>query len=211
MADGALHPAGGGAVALGDLRVQALGHRVDILRLVHREQDGVPQKLVTLDVGRHTDLVQNLGHGEFVAVHAGVEHPFFLSQSHLEHAGCQHVFVKWLDKIVGKPFVQQFLHHFFALECTGDKKGRVPLPGGIVALLDRQCIQPRHKGVQQHHLRPDGQHLLQDLVPVLFHDRDLHAFLLQCFAAGRRDLCPGIRHQKSHFVHGCFLQCVQFP
>ena len=46
MADGALHPAGGGAVALGDLRVQALGHRVDILRLVHREQDGVPQKLI---------------------------------------------------------------------------------------------------------------------------------------------------------------------
>ena len=54
MADGALHPAGGGAVALGDLRVEPLGHRVDILRLVHREQDGVPQKLVTLDVGGHT-------------------------------------------------------------------------------------------------------------------------------------------------------------
>ena len=53
MADGALHPAGRGSVALGDLRVQALGHRVDILRLVHREQNGVPQKLVTLDVGRN--------------------------------------------------------------------------------------------------------------------------------------------------------------
>ena len=51
MADGALHPAGGGTVALGDFRVQALGHRVDILRLVHREQDGVPQELVALDVG----------------------------------------------------------------------------------------------------------------------------------------------------------------
>ena len=59
MADGALHPAGGGAVALGDLRVQALGHRVDILRLVHREQNGVPQKLVTLDVGRHGIRVGN--------------------------------------------------------------------------------------------------------------------------------------------------------
>ena len=59
MADGALHPAGGGAVALGDLRVQALGHRVDILRLVHREQDGVPQKLVTLDVGRDGIRVGN--------------------------------------------------------------------------------------------------------------------------------------------------------
>ena len=46
MADGAFHPAGGSAVFLGDFRVQALGHGVDILRLVHGEQNGVPQELV---------------------------------------------------------------------------------------------------------------------------------------------------------------------
>ena len=46
MADGALHPAGSGTVFLGDFRVQALGHGVDILRLVHGEQDGIPQELV---------------------------------------------------------------------------------------------------------------------------------------------------------------------
>ena len=46
VADGALHAAGGGAVFLGDLRVQALGHGVDVLRLVHSEQDGIPQELV---------------------------------------------------------------------------------------------------------------------------------------------------------------------
>ena len=46
VADGTLHAAGGGAVFLGDLRVQALGHRVDIVRLVHGEQDGIPQELV---------------------------------------------------------------------------------------------------------------------------------------------------------------------
>ena len=51
VADGALHPAGGGAVFLGDFRVQALGHGVDVLRLVHGEQDGIPQELVALDVG----------------------------------------------------------------------------------------------------------------------------------------------------------------
>ena len=53
MADGALHPAGGGAVFLGDFRVEALGHSVDVLRLVHGEQDGIPQELVALDMGRH--------------------------------------------------------------------------------------------------------------------------------------------------------------
>ena len=51
VADGALHPAGGGAVFLGDFRVQALGHSVDVLRLVHGEQDGIPQELVALDMG----------------------------------------------------------------------------------------------------------------------------------------------------------------
>ena len=46
VADGSLHPAGGGTVFLGDFRVQALGHSVDIVRLVHGEQDGIPQELV---------------------------------------------------------------------------------------------------------------------------------------------------------------------
>ena len=59
VADGALHPAGGGAVFLGDFRVEALGHSVDILRLVHGEQDGIPQELVALDMGRDGIRVGN--------------------------------------------------------------------------------------------------------------------------------------------------------
>ena len=51
MADGALHTAGRGAILLGDLRVETLRHGVDVLRLVHGQQDGIPQELVTLDVG----------------------------------------------------------------------------------------------------------------------------------------------------------------
>ena len=46
VADGALHAAGGSAVFLGDFRVQALGHGVDVLRLVHGEQNGIPQELI---------------------------------------------------------------------------------------------------------------------------------------------------------------------
>ena len=59
VADGALHTAGGGAVFLGDFRVEALGHGVDVLRLVHGEQDGIPQELVALDVGRDGIRVGN--------------------------------------------------------------------------------------------------------------------------------------------------------
>ena len=59
VADGALHPAGGGAVFLGDLRVQALGHSVDVLRLVHGEQDGIPQELIALDMSGNGIRVGN--------------------------------------------------------------------------------------------------------------------------------------------------------
>ena len=51
MTDGALHTAGGGAVFLGDFWVQTLRYRVDVVRFVHRQQDGIPQELVAFDVG----------------------------------------------------------------------------------------------------------------------------------------------------------------
>ena len=59
MADGPLHTAGGSAVFLGDFRVQALCHCVDVLRLVHSEKDGIPQELVALDMGRDGIRVGN--------------------------------------------------------------------------------------------------------------------------------------------------------
>ena len=59
VTDGALHPAGSGTVFLGNFRVQALGYSVDVLRLVHGEQDGIPQELVALDVGRDGIRVGN--------------------------------------------------------------------------------------------------------------------------------------------------------
>ena len=59
VADGALHPAGSGAVFLGDFRVQALGHGIDVIRFIHRQEDGVPQELVALDVGGNGIRVGN--------------------------------------------------------------------------------------------------------------------------------------------------------
>lgn len=114
-------PACGGGIALGDFRVEALGHRIDIIRLVHRKQDRVPQELVAFDVGWHPDLMQDLGHGQLIAVYTGMQHPFILPQSSFQHPAGKHSFIKWFDKIVGKSFIQQLLHHLLALESTGDK------------------------------------------------------------------------------------------
>ena len=70
---------------------------------------------------RDADLVQNFGDGQFVTVHTGLEQVLFLSAGCLEHPGGKDAFVKGLDKIVGKAFVQQFLYHFLALERAGDE------------------------------------------------------------------------------------------
>ena len=59
MADGALHAAGSGTVFLGNFRVEALGHSVDVLRLVHGEQDGIPQELIALDMSGNGIRVGN--------------------------------------------------------------------------------------------------------------------------------------------------------
>ena len=162
-------------------------------------------------MGRDADLVQDLGNGKLVTVHAGIQHPLFLPLRRLEHPGGKDAFVKGLYKIVGKAFVQQLLLHFLTLECPGDKKRSVAFPGGVVALFYRQCVQSGHKSVQQNHLRADRKHLLQHLVAVLFYHSHLYAFLFQCIPAGCSDRCIGIRHQKSDLVHGCSLQCVLFP
>ena len=61
MADGPLHSRRRGAEALGHRRVQHLGHRVDDLHVVHRDDDGLPEVLIALDVGRDADLVDDGG------------------------------------------------------------------------------------------------------------------------------------------------------
>ena len=162
-------------------------------------------------MGGHANLVQYFGDGQFVTVHAGVEQVLFLSAGCFEHPGGKDTFVKGLDEIVGKALVQQLLYHLLALERAGNEKRGVALACGVVALLDRQRVQPGHKGVQQHYLRANRQHLLQNFISILFHNGHFHALLLQRLTTGFCDLSTGIRHQESHFIHGCFLQCVQFP
>ena len=92
------HPAGGGAVFLGDLRVEALGDGVDVLRLIHGEQDGIPQELVAFDVGGDADLVQNVGDLQLVAVHAGRDEALLVAVGDLEHPAGEDIFVEGLTK-----------------------------------------------------------------------------------------------------------------
>ena len=153
---------------------------------------------------------RDLGHRQLVAVHTGGQMVLFLPHSHFDHAAGEDIFIKRLDEIVGKAFVQQLLNHFLTLERAGHEERGVPLPRRIVLLFDGQRIQSRHECVQQHHLRPHREHFLKYLLSVFLDDRNFHAFLFQRFAASLRDLRTGIRHQKPNFFHRSFLQSVQF-
>ena len=86
VADGALHPAGGRPEGFRYLGIQHLRDGVDHVHIVYRDDDGLPQILVALDVGGDADLVQDLGHRQLVAVHTGGQMVLFLPHSHFDHA-----------------------------------------------------------------------------------------------------------------------------
>ena len=62
MANGTLHPAGGGLEGLRHHGIQHLGNGVDYVHIPHGNDDCLPQILVALDVGGDTNLVDDVCH-----------------------------------------------------------------------------------------------------------------------------------------------------
>ena len=73
-------------------------------------------------MGGDADLVQDLGHRQLVAVHTGGQMVLFLPHGHFDHAAGEDIFIKRLDEIVGKAFVQQLLNHFLLLSVFIDDR-----------------------------------------------------------------------------------------
>ena len=59
VADGTLHPAGGRPEGFRYLGIEYLRDGVDYVHVVYRDDDGLPQVLVALDVGGNADLVDD--------------------------------------------------------------------------------------------------------------------------------------------------------
>ena len=68
MADGALHAGGRCAEMLGNGRVQRLGDGVNDVDVLHRQDDGLADILVALNMGRNTHIVDDGGDGTLRAV-----------------------------------------------------------------------------------------------------------------------------------------------
>ena len=91
--DSTLHAAGGCHVPLGNLRVEALRHGIDVPMVADGQQNCIAQELVALDVRRYADLVQDLRHGEFVAV-LGHDLRAYRVAGRFQDAAYQYIFIK---------------------------------------------------------------------------------------------------------------------
>ena len=60
MANGAFHTGARGLVLLCHTRIKLFCHRIDNLRVFDGHDDGIPKIVVSLNVGRHANLVQDL-------------------------------------------------------------------------------------------------------------------------------------------------------
>ena len=202
VADRALDAAGRGHVALGDFGIKPLGHGVDVPVVGDRQQNGVAQELVTLDVRGYADLVQNFRHGQLVAVLRDDLRAHRVARR-LQHTADENRLVKRLDEEEREPAVKKFLLHLLALECPRDEERRVGAAGvlGLVALLDRDRVQVRHERIQQNGLRMNGQKGFQGLGAVLLTDGHGNAFGFQRTAAHSGHLRVRVGHYKFDFFH----------
>ena len=79
MANGTLHAGGGSAVMLGNRGIKNLGNGIDDLVVLDHHDDGTAEILITLDMCRNADLVNDLGDLRLkIAV---------VPQGHISHAG----------------------------------------------------------------------------------------------------------------------------
>lgn len=62
MTDRTFHTARCSLVFLGNGRIQDLGDGIEHLHILHRHHDRIPQVLVSFDVCRHTDLMNDIRH-----------------------------------------------------------------------------------------------------------------------------------------------------
>ena len=150
MTHGALHARGCGVVAARDLGVEHLGHGVDDVHILHGEDDRLANVLITLDVRRHADLVDDGGHKAFqrdgafllrLPVPDGLTHPL---EQRAGLAGLCHE--------VGRALLHCLHHHLLAVE-GGNQDRLRPCRQLCHPVEQREAVQLRQDHVCNYKLR----------------------------------------------------------
>ena len=196
MADGTLHPAGCGTEPLGDLRVQHLRYGIDHVHVLHGDDNGLPQVLVALDVGRHADLVDDGGDH---ALQLRRRLPLLRRRHSPAHMLHQRAFAHRLGQEDICSHAHRLRHHPVVVERRQHDGARPLLPLPELA-QHAHAVQHRQHGVQQQDLRMRLLHQCQHLSAVsrLAHDLKL-ACALQRLPQQQPEIRTGIRQQYANF------------
>ena len=199
MADGPLHPAGGGAKALGHLGIEHLGHGVDDVDVLHRDQNGLPQVLIALDVGGHAHVMDD---GGDLRLHAqGVLLPLLVQargRGHLADALAHGAGPAGLGEIVVRTGVQP-VHPVRQLGPGREHQHRRGAALRPQAAQHGEAVQLGQHHVQQDHVINGGQGVVQPRLAVV---ADVHRIAVQLQqvleGGGQADLI--LHHQYAHEI-----------
>ena len=212
MADGPLHPAGRGAESFGHLGVEDLGHRVDDVHILHRDDDGLPQILVALDMGRDADLVDDGGHHALQsALPAGALLPVHVPGGHLAHPLHHRVHPAGLHETVICSRRRSQLRHIAA-----GKAGEHQDPGMDLQLPQfpqdgQPVLVPEHQ-VHHHRLGSKLPHQTKDLLSVARLPRHFQIGLpCHCITEQLAELIACVRDQNASLVLHVVSFFQQYP
>ena len=180
MADGAFHTRGRGVVVLGHAGIKLLGHSVDDIGRAHRHQNGITEIVVSLDMGRNADLVQNLRHLDFQR--------FLPLRGRGDRRWCEirdlHHTLRKLARVKrGHHEIGCARSHHLALNRGTGKVGKDQKNGNILFTRTRlhhtDPVQTRHKQIRQNDVGTLRLDLFQQHPAVAFRADHRHSRLFQ--------------------------------
>ena len=183
-------------MVLGDRGIQLLGDRIDDVRILDRQNDGLSEIMVTFNMCRNANLMDNLRHHQFQVrllalphhgnhIGRGVPHP-----CQLNHAFNEDFRIKGLEEIVAGAGAHHLPLKPRIIEARHDHKLRRIL--GIVLkylVHHRDGIHMGEKNITQNHVRMLPANRLNQLLSILRNRHRLNPITPEQLRAQFAELC----------------------
>ena len=157
-----------------DSRIQALGHRVDDVVVLNGHEDGIPQVLISFDMGRHTDLMDDFRHPHFQAAARGNGglggadgfHPLFAAQR--QNAFGHFVGVEGLEKVIVGTGQHGLPLQVVVIKAGHHHKLRLGSRGGLYAFDHADSVEAGQKEIHDNHVGMPTLDTAEQLAAVFF-------------------------------------------
>ena len=207
MADGTLHPAGGRPEGFRHLGIQHLRDGVDYVHVVYRDDDGLPQILVALDVGGNADLVDDArDHGlDAGLVRAALLRGFLtVAAPDLLKPLHQRGHIAGLQHQIPHPQIGRRRGHVLRHKDGGRQRDGAALHAGYGFQNADAVLLAQHQ-IQHQNVGLPLLHHANGLFPVVGRSNDLETVgVLQCGGQGGAEVVRAVRDQ-----YGCYMFHIQ--